>query len=284
MLELKLRRTGKALSLWRRSRIGEVQQQQLNTALELIQLLDDLAQDFRALTPMETELRAGLKSRSLGLAVLKRIKLKQQARVSWLCAGVRSKKKEKKAARRGRKLAFFHARANARHVRNTIHALSGPDGAVHTSQSAMLDLLHDHFERLIGSQVAVSATFSWQELGLSRINLDERDQPITMEELHQAILDMLSVKAPGPGGFSMGFFKSAWLIVKDDLFLAFERLFSLKCRSLGQVNKSLIVLIPKKNDTVSVADYRPISLMHCSMKIFSKLLARRLADIYLPAG
>jgi hypothetical protein len=47
------------------------------------------------------------------------------------------------------------------------------------------------------------------------------------------------------------------------------------------VNSANIILIPKKTDASRVGDYRPISLIHSLSKIFSKLLANRLAS-YLP--
>jgi hypothetical protein len=42
------------------------------------------------------------------------------------------------------------------------------------------------------------------------------------------------------------------------------------------VNPSLITLIPKKGDTETLSDFRPISLIHSLTKLFTKVLARRL--------
>jgi hypothetical protein len=45
------------------------------------------------------------------------------------------------------------------------------------------------------------------------------------------------------------------------------------------INSANIILFPKKSDAAGLADYRPISLIHSLSKIFSKLLANRLAPI-----
>jgi hypothetical protein len=47
--------------------------------------------------------------------------------------------------------------------------------------------------------------------------------------------------------------------------------------SLWLLNSAYIALLPKKTDALRVGDYRPISLIHAFRKLFSKLLANRLA-------
>ena len=61
-------------------------QRQLGIATELIFQLET-AQESRQLTEDERELRTKLKSRTLGLAVLLKIKRRQRSRVLWLKAG-----------------------------------------------------------------------------------------------------------------------------------------------------------------------------------------------------
>jgi hypothetical protein len=46
--------------------------------------------------------------------------------------------------------------------------------------------------------------------------------------------------------------------------------------NLDWLNTSYITLIPKTNSPETVSDYRPISLMNISPKIFSKILVERL--------
>jgi hypothetical protein len=58
---------------------------------------------------------------------------------------------------------------------------------------------------------------------------------------------------------------------------AFHQLHAMNGADFKFFNSVNIVLIPKKPDANSVRDYRPIILIHNIAKIFSKLLANRLA-------
>jgi ribosome biogenesis protein Tsr3 len=49
--------------------------------------------------------------------------------------------------------------------------------------------------------------------------------------------------------------------------------------SLQSINGSFITLVPKKDDACIVADYRSISLLNCSFKIITKILANRLQRV-----
>ena len=88
---------------------------------------------------------------------------------------------------------------------------------------------------------------------------------------------MPSDKAPGPDGFTGLFFKVCWDIIKEDVLEAFHQLHIMNGADFRLLNSANIVLIPKKPDALTVGDYRPISLIHNIAKIFSKLLANRLA-------
>jgi hypothetical protein len=45
---------------------------------------------------------------------------------------------------------------------------------------------------------------------------------------------------------------------------------------MQSINGSHIVLLPKKHSSMSVSDYRPISLFNSSVKHLTKILANRL--------
>ena len=84
-------------------------------------------------------------------------------------------------------------------------------------------------------------------------------------------------KAPGPDGFTRLFYKTAWPIIKTDIIRAFQAIWSLDGHSVYLVNQAFMVLLRKKQDPAAIGDYRPISMIHNFAKLFTKVLARRLA-------
>jgi retron-type reverse transcriptase len=66
-------------------------------------------------------------------------------------------------------------------------------------------------------------------------------------------------------------------IIKSDLMKAIDLFYNMNQQSLQFLNQALVVLIPKKLNSARVSDFKPISLIHSVGKIFSKLLANKLA-------
>jgi hypothetical protein len=144
-------------------------------------------------------------------------------------------------------LDFFTVKANSRHRKNVIHSLNSPQGIV-TSHEGMLSLAHQHFEEILGTASPIQSKLNWEELGLRSFELSDIESPFSVDEIKLALDDMPADKAPGPDGFSGGFYRSCWDIIKSDVHAAFHQLFHLDARGLQKINSSLIVLIPKKGD------------------------------------
>jgi hypothetical protein len=66
-------------------------------------------------------------------------------------------------------------------------------------------------------------------------------------------------------------------VIKDDIFQAFNSLWSLDFHSFFLTNQAYMVLLRKRQVAEEVKDYRPISLIHCFSKLFAKCLLVRLA-------
>jgi hypothetical protein len=78
-------------------------------------------------------------------------------------------------------------------------------------------------------------------------------------------------------GFIRAFYFKCWKIVKGDVIAVILQISQLRGGTLNLLNMANIVLLPKKEQAERVGDFRPISLVHSVAKIFSKILASRLA-------
>ncbi|KAK1415652.1 hypothetical protein QVD17_31437 [Tagetes erecta] len=98
------------------------------------------------------------------------------------------------------------------------------------------------------------------------------------KKIKDAIWDCGGDKSPGPDGFNFNFIKRFWDLMEADLLEIFRFYHAGGDISIG-CNASFIALIPKVADPNIIPDYRPISLVGCLYKIYSKTLANRLKKV-----
>ena len=82
-------------------------------------------------------------------------------------------------------------------------------------------------------------------------------------------------KAPGPDGFSSGFFHANWELVGPDIIDAVKSFFQTG-KILKAWNTTAISLIPKVQVPCTMKDFRPISCCNVVYKCISKLLVERI--------
>ncbi|KAL2224940.1 UNVERIFIED_CONTAM: hypothetical protein Sindi_3058100, partial [Sesamum indicum] len=102
--------------------------------------------------------------------------------------------------------------------------------------------------------------------------------PVTPADVKQAVFDIAEDKAPGPDGYSSGFFKAAWPIVGQEVTTAVMDFFNTG-RLLKQINTTLLALIPKVHAPMTVSDFRPISCCNVLYKVIAKIIVQRLSVI-----
>lgn len=102
--------------------------------------------------------------------------------------------------------------------------------------------------------------------------------PFSEIEIKSAVFSCYAEGAPGPDGLAFIFYHKFWELVKDDLIALFKD-FHEGSLDLSRLNFALVTLIPKVGEDVDMKHFRPISLLNCSFKIFSKLLTLRLSSI-----
>lgn len=103
-------------------------------------------------------------------------------------------------------------------------------------------------------------------------------RPFSEEEIKNAVFASDRAGAPGPDGIPFGFYQHFWDLVKTDLCSVVDA-FSHNRLSLVHLNQAVVYLLPKEKKVTTIKQYRPISLVNCSMKIISKLMTLRLDPI-----
>nr|GEW79171.1 RNA-directed DNA polymerase, eukaryota [Tanacetum cinerariifolium] len=108
-----------------------------------------------------------------------------------------------------------------------------------------------------------------------RISLNKQSElegEVSNDEIKRAVWDCGTDKAPGPDGFTFGFYRRFWYLIDNDVYADVKHFFI-----HGEIpkgcNSSFIALIMKIPDANLVKDFRPISLIGSLYKIITKILA-----------
>lgn len=113
--------------------------------------------------------------------------------------------------------------------------------------------------------------------------LDNADQELlerefTVEKIKNCSFECNGEKAPDLDGFNMKFLQQFWPVFKDEL-LELIKDFHRTGKFVKSLNTTFIVLIAKKEGVKNIRYFRPISLVGCIYKLFSKVLAKRMASV-----
>nr|GEX66209.1 RNA-directed DNA polymerase, eukaryota [Tanacetum cinerariifolium] len=106
----------------------------------------------------------------------------------------------------------------------------------------------------------------------------ELECEVSNEEIKRAVWECDTDKAPGPDGFTFGFFRHFWNLIDKDVYEVVRYFFNHNDIPTG-FNSSFIALVPKIPDANLVKDLRPISLIGSLYKIIAKVLTNRLVGV-----
>jgi hypothetical protein len=127
------------------------------------------------------------------------------------------------------------------------------------------NILWEAFKERLGQSEPPSMQFDLHySLLQASSNLNCLEQPFTTEEIDLVVQHLPSDKSPGLDGFNTDFIKKCWPIIKQDFY---DLCFDFQCGSicLRSINSFFVTLIPKVDEPVTVADFRPISLLISSI-------------------
>ena len=147
-------------------------------------------------------------------------------------------------------------------------------------EEEIVQVIGDYFQKMFLSLPGESEDTVNRALQLL-LTVEENDSLIavpTSGEIRDAAFSINAEKAPGPDGFSAGFFHTHWEDVGPDIVKEVQGFF--RGEPLPElINETNVRLIPKIPNPQKVSNYRPIALCNVYYKIFSKLLTRRLQPL-----
>ncbi|GKB28957.1 RNA-directed DNA polymerase, eukaryota, reverse transcriptase zinc-binding domain protein [Tanacetum coccineum] len=192
--------------------------------------------------------------------------LHQKAKIQWLRGGDKNS-------------AYFHNILKSRKNKSRIESICCEDGS-----RVEGELVNDQFVKnshnFLGTTFPVSPLHSMGDI--VKLKLSEGEAldmiiEISDEEIKEALFDIDSSKNTGPDGFTSCFFKKAWGIIGNDICLAVKEFFT-SGKILGEINATLIALVPKMDTPNKVSDFRPIACCNVLYKCIRKILTNRIKN------
>jgi hypothetical protein len=183
-LHIKMARLARELKHWNRKRQATLRRE-YQEAQDLVLHLDQ-EQDQRQLTANEILLHKEAKRRILGMTVIRKFKLRQRLRLTWIRLGDANSR-------------LFHLRANARWHHNHINCLTHDDSMCFTHEAKAL-ALEEFYVNQLDKVEPRQYMLNWEQLRPNRHDLRDLDRDFTDEEVHTAVMQTPSKKHPNRMG------------------------------------------------------------------------------------
>ncbi|KAL2252868.1 UNVERIFIED_CONTAM: hypothetical protein Sindi_0081500 [Sesamum indicum] len=184
-------------------------------------------------------------------AKTEQIMLQQRAKMQWMKDGDQCSR------------VFFRKIAHRRAARRILQ-INDEHGTTHTDSGKVVHEFVSYYQNLLGGNkrrtlVDINYLRPWARHIISIKEASHLLSPFSLEEVKLAVFDIVEDKAPGPNGYSSGFYKAAWPVVGTEVTRAVLDFFSTG-RLLKQVNSTLLALIPKVHTPISCEPARIFQL------------------------
>jgi hypothetical protein len=114
-----------------------------------------------------------------------------------------------------------------------------------------------------------------------RVSVEENQElikPFLEDEVKTALFMMEKNKAAGPDDWPIEFYQQCWSFIKEDIMEMFNDFHNGRL-DIKRLNYGIITLLPKVKDANMIHQFRPICLLNCLYKWFTKTLTIRLEPI-----
>lgn len=246
----RLEACGKHFVEWARQEVGNSKRniEKLVKELDTLQSYDDCADDEELICNKERELEK--------LLLQGEIYWQQRAKKQWLNMGDSN-------------TTFFHRCTKSRRNRNRIDYMADEEGREWRSDENIGRCITEYYSNLFKSREpkweVIDQALRFVEPCLNEDMKNALDREFTDEEIKKAAFDLNPSKAPGPDGFTAGFFHQLWDDIKSDICFEVKEILN-NGKSLEKWNNTIVTLIPKTKKPKTVKEYRPISLCNVSYK------------------
>lgn len=192
---------------------------------------------------------------------------RQRSRIQWLNGGDRNS-------------SFFHAVTRERRACNKFSIIENEAGQGFFEENQIVQTFVQFYQQLFTSGNTDARSVVEEALS-PKVTAAMNEKLIKipdMEEIRAAVFSIHPGKAPGPDGFSAGFYQTFWDVIGTDIFRDVKSFFETG-RMNPRQNETHLRLIPKTKGAKKVSDYRPIALCNTHYKIIAKILSRRLQPL-----
>ncbi|GJT23825.1 RNA-directed DNA polymerase, eukaryota, partial [Tanacetum coccineum] len=193
------------------------------------------------------------------------LEMAQKAKIKWAIEGDENSK-------------YFHGVINKKRGRFTVRGVMANGTWLDSHNSVKMEFF-EHFKNRF-DKPGVCGIQLVSEFP-NRLSTDQKEfleGEVSNAEIKKAVWDCGIDKAPGPDGFTFGFYRRYWNLIEKDVVDAIRWFFEFGNIPKGG-NSSFISLIPKIPNANMVKDFRPISLIGSVYKIIAKILANRLVMV-----
>jgi hypothetical protein len=181
---------------------------------------------------------------------------------------------------------FFQAmreKSTASHITE----LADEFGQLHSSQAALQYICKEYYKALYSARRETPATTGTQHQALrclsSKLTGDMKMKlraPIQLGEQKAALNDMKTGKSPGPNGIVLEFYKEFWDLIGEEYLQIIHN--SIREGSFPpSVIAGMIALLHKGGTRSALTNWRPITLLNLSYKIYAKALQLRLQPVLM---
>ncbi|KAF3788302.1 hypothetical protein EJ110_NYTH21190 [Nymphaea thermarum] len=103
-------------------------------------------------------------------------------------------------------------------------------------------------------------------------------EPATYAEVKEAVMSLDKDSALGPAGFLNFFYQIMWEEIGQEIWREVDNFFKSE-KLVRNLNKTYLMLIPKKRGARRIEDFRPIALCNSLYKVIVEVMVQRMKNI-----